>query len=61
MAYKIKEAAELIGVSPVTIRRAIDRGLIKPSRAFRHVLISATELQQFLDTTSAGNVHKEGA
>ena len=61
MAYKIKEAAELIGVSPVTIRRAIDRGLIKPSRAFRHVLISATELQQFLDTTSAGNVHNEGA
>jgi excisionase family DNA binding protein len=44
ISYKIKEAAELLGVSQITIRRAIDRGLIKPCRAFRHPLIPATEL-----------------
>ena len=52
LAYKINEAAALIGVSPVTIRRAIQRGLIRPSRAFRHVIISVEELQRFLATTS---------
>jgi excisionase family DNA binding protein len=60
LAYKINEASALLGVSVITIRRAIDRGLIKPSRAFRHVLISADELQRFLDTTTAG-YRKEGA
>jgi excisionase family DNA binding protein len=60
LAYKINEASALLGVSVITIRRAIDRGLIKPSRAFRHVLISAGELQRFLDTTTAG-YRKEGA
>jgi excisionase family DNA binding protein len=60
LAYKINEAASLLGVSVITIRRAIQRGLIKPSRAFRHVLISADELQRFLDTTTAG-YRKEGA
>ena len=59
LAYKLNEAAALLGVSVITIRRAIDRGLIRPSRAFRHVLISATELQRFLDTTSGTG--KEGA
>jgi excisionase family DNA binding protein len=52
LAYKLNEASALLGVSVITIRRAIQRGLIKPSRAFRHVLIPATELQSFLDKTS---------
>jgi excisionase family DNA binding protein len=59
LAYKLNEASALLGVSVITIRRAIDRGLIKPSRAFRHVLIPATELQSFLDKTSGTG--KEGA
>ncbi|WP_395733398.1 helix-turn-helix domain-containing protein [Prosthecobacter sp.] len=52
-AYKLKEAASLLGVSTVSLRRAISRGLIKPSRAFRHVIISTEELDRFLRTTSA--------
>lgn len=53
LAYKLKDAAALLGVSTVTIRRAIHRGLIRPSRAFRHVLISAEELNRLLKSTSA--------
>ena len=53
LAYKLKDAAALLGVSTVTMRRAIQRGLIRPSRAFRHVLISADELNRFLKSTSA--------
>ncbi len=52
IAYKLSEAATLLGVSTTTIRRAIKRGLIKPSRAFRHVIISKEELNRFLVTTS---------
>lgn len=52
LAYKLNEAATLLGVSVITIRRAIKRGLIKPSRAFRHVIISAEELNRFLASTS---------
>ncbi len=53
LAYKIKDAAALLGVSTVSLRRAIQRGLIRPSRAFRHVIISAEELNRFLASTTA--------
>jgi excisionase family DNA binding protein len=48
LSYKIKEAVQILGVSPVTVRRAIDRGLLKPYRAFRHTLISAKQLKKFV-------------
>lgn len=51
-AYKLKDAAALLGVSTVSMRRAIQRGLIRPSRAFRHVLISTDELKRFLNSSS---------
>lgn len=44
LAYKIKEAAEVVGVSQATIRRAIQRGILRPCRAFRHPLIPAEQL-----------------
>jgi excisionase family DNA binding protein len=47
-AYKISEAAAALGVSPVTIRRLIDRGLLKPTRVLRHVLIPTEELDRLL-------------
>lgn len=50
LAYKLNDAAALLGVSTVSLRRAIQRGLIRPSRAFRHVLISADELKRFLNS-----------
>ena len=48
-ALKIKDAAEYLGgVSPITVRRLIKRGLIKPNRALRHILIPITELDRFV-------------
>lgn len=47
-ALKLKAAAQYLGVSPVSVRRAIQRGLIKPVRAFRHYLIPIAELDRFL-------------
>jgi hypothetical protein len=48
ISYKIKEAAQICGVSPITIRRAIDRGLLKPCRSFRHPLIPADQLEKLI-------------
>lgn len=47
-ALKINEFAEACGVSPISIRRAIEKGQIRVCRKFRHVLIPATELEKFL-------------
>jgi excisionase family DNA binding protein len=49
-AVKLKEAANYLGVSPISIRRLIKRGLIKPNRALRHVLIPVAELDRFINS-----------
>lgn len=48
IAYRLDEAAELLGISTISVRRAIQRGLLRPSRAFRTPLISAAELERFI-------------
>jgi len=49
-ALKIKDAADYLGgVSQITVRRLIKRGLIKPNRALRHILIPISELHRFLE------------
>jgi helix-turn-helix protein len=48
-AFKLKPAAQYLGgISEVSLRRLIDRGLIRPNRALRHILISRAELDRFL-------------
>ena len=48
-ALKLKEACEYLGgISKASLRRLIGRGLIKPNRALRHVLVPVSELERFL-------------
>jgi hypothetical protein len=47
-ALKLRQAANYLDVSPVSIRRLIKRGLIKPNRSLRHVIIPISELDRFL-------------
>ena len=47
-ALKLKQAADYLGLSTISIRRLIKRGLIKPNRALRHILIAVAELDRFL-------------
>jgi DNA-directed RNA polymerase specialized sigma24 family protein len=51
-ALKITETADTLGVNPASIRRAIQRGMLRPCRAFRHVLISVEEIERFLRENS---------
>lgn len=47
-ALKLKGAAEYLGISTISVRRLIERGLINPNRALRHLLIPVVELDRFL-------------
>ena len=51
LAYTRTEAAELLGINPITLDRLAKRGLIRPSRAIRRPLYPHTELVRFLEDT----------
>jgi excisionase family DNA binding protein len=53
LAFSVKEAAALLGISEKSVRRLIDRGLIRSSRALRHLLIPKREIERFLQDTLA--------
>ena len=51
LAYTRTEAADLLGINPITLDRLAKRGLIRPSRAIRRPLYPHTELIRFLEDT----------
>ena len=51
LAYSLKETAAMLGICEKSVRRLILRGLIRPSRALRHILIPKTEIERFLRDT----------
>ncbi|MCC7376098.1 MAG: helix-turn-helix domain-containing protein [Verrucomicrobiales bacterium] len=53
LALSVQETAQLLGVCEASVRRLVARGLIRPSRALRHLLIPRTEVERFLRETSA--------
>lgn len=48
-ACKIHEAAEFIGVNPISILRLISRGVLKPCRTQRHMLIPVAQIEKVLN------------
>jgi excisionase family DNA binding protein len=49
-ALKLRDAADYLSLSVPTIHRLIRRGLLKPNRATRHVLLSRVELDRFANS-----------
>ena len=48
-ALKLKAAGEYLGgISVASIRRLINRNLLKPNRSLRHLIIPVSELDRFL-------------
>lgn len=52
LALSVKETAEALGVCEKTVRRLIQRRLLRASQALRHWLIPKTEIERFLRETS---------
>jgi excisionase family DNA binding protein len=49
LAYTLEQAADAIQVSEVSIRRLISRGLLSPAPGLRHIRISRTAIQNYLE------------
>jgi excisionase family DNA binding protein len=47
-AHKVKDACAYLRLSKPTIYRLVERGLLRPNRATRHLLFSTSELERFL-------------
>jgi excisionase family DNA binding protein len=45
--YKIAEAAQMLSLSVVSLRRLIKSGAIRAHRRTRHILISKSEIERF--------------
>lgn len=52
LALTRKEVAAALGISPVTVDRLTQRGLLKPSRACRRPLYPVREIERFLAETA---------
>lgn len=52
LALSVKETAEALGVCEKTVRRLIQRRLLRASTALRHWLIPKAEIERFLRETS---------
>jgi hypothetical protein len=47
--FKLKDACGYVGgISEISMRRLINRGVIKTNRQLRHIIISRAELDRFL-------------
>ena len=50
IALKIPDAARALGVKPITIRRLIERGALRPNRSLRTPLIPIAQLHAFIES-----------
>jgi excisionase family DNA binding protein len=51
LAFSIRETAQMLGVCEKSVRRLIERGLLKTSRALRHHRVTKQEIERFLKDT----------
>ena len=51
LAFSMREAAAIIGVSYMSMHRLLQRGLIRSSSALRTKVIPRSELERFLNST----------
>lgn len=52
MCYSVKQTAELLGVSKITVYRLLQRGLLRSSSAVRTKVIPKSEIERFLKGTT---------
>ena len=55
LAYTMRETAEILGVSYVTVHRLLKRGKLRASDAIRNKVIPKTEIEKFLRESIAAN------
>jgi excisionase family DNA binding protein len=51
LAFTMKETAEILGVSYITVHRLLQRWLLRSTNTLRHKIIPRTEIERFLKST----------
>ena len=51
LAYTLRETAEILGISYISVYRLCAQNKLKSSNALRHKLVPRTEIESFLKTT----------
>ena len=49
LLLNLKEASQILNCSTKSVRRLIDRGLLRANRALRHIRVSRAELKRFVE------------
>ncbi len=55
LAYTMRETADIIGVSYITVHRLLKRGKLRASDALRNKVIPRTEIERFLKESIASS------
>jgi excisionase family DNA binding protein len=55
LAYTMRETAEILGVSYITVHRLLKRGKLRASDAIRNKVIPRTEIERFLRESISDN------
>jgi hypothetical protein len=54
LGFKLDDACQILGgLSKPSVYRLIERGLLRPNRALRHIIFSREELMRFLRENTA--------
>jgi hypothetical protein len=53
LAFTTEETAAALGLTPITVWRLTQRGLLKPNRATRRPLYAVSEIERFLQEGKA--------
>ena len=57
---KLKDAAAMLAISTLSVRRLIDRGYFTPIRVLRHHLLRLDEIHVFIEQSSNSSVSPKG-
>ncbi len=49
LVFTVRETAQILKVSDKTVYRLVDRGLLKASKALRHLRITRSSLEEFVN------------
>ena len=52
IGYSMRETADMLGISYMTVFRLAQRGLLRPSKAIRTKIFSLDEIERFLRDTA---------
>ncbi len=58
-AFSLREAAEILGVNPITIRRLIHKKMLKAGKVGRDYRISKADLNEYYQSQGGGKLFED--